>query len=63
MDMVSVCIDYLPLFYVLFLEGSYSWKLGELMHIETDVLSITSKILSAELDWVPHRLQLEYKMV
>lgn len=63
MDMVSVCINYLPLFYMLFLEGSESWKLGELMHKETGVLSITSRILSAELAQVPHRLQLEYKMV
>lgn len=63
MDMVSVCIDYLPLFYMLFLEGSGIWKLGELMHIATGVLPITSKILSAELAQAPRRLQLEYKMV
>lgn len=47
--MVSVCIDCLPLFYMVFLEGSESWKLGELMHIETGVLTVTNKILSAEL--------------
>lgn len=55
--MVSVCIDYLP--YRLFLEGSGIWKLGELMHIATGVLPITSKILSAELAQAPCKLQLE----
>lgn len=63
MDMVFVCIDYLPLFYMLFLEGSESWKPGELMDIATGVLSITRRILSAELAQALHRLQLEYKMV
>lgn len=63
MDMVSLCIDYLPLFHMLFSEGSESWKLGELVHRETGVSSITNKILSAELAQVPHRLHLEHKMV
>lgn len=63
MDMVSVCIDYLPSFYMLFLEGSESWTLGELMHLETGVSPITNKILSTGLAQVPHRLQLEHKMV
>lgn len=54
MDMVSVCIDYLPLFYIPLSEDNESWKLDELMHIETGVLSITSKILSA------HRYHIDY---